>query len=414
MHVLQVNKFFFSNAGAETVFLGTRRLLQRSGHTVIDFAMHDERNLPSEYSDTFAPARYYERAGRGRAALARDALSSVYSFEARRALRRLLARARPDVAHLHNIYHQLTLSIVDELWTARVPVVLTIHDPKPVCPSYTLFTEGAPCRRCVNGSVLNAVVHRCVKGSRPASALAALETAIARRRRTYERVTTFIAPSRFMASVLAEGGVGSGRARVLPNFLDPPAPPATAPVERRDYLFVGRLEQTKGVRTLLRAFVEGPGEARLKVVGDGPLAPEVEKAARSGRVLALGPQPPGDVARLLDETSALIVPSIIEENCPMVVLEARAHRAPVLCSDRGGLPELVSDGVDGLVFPAGDAAALRRCVQHVEDDPRRAGEFAERGYDRLVREHSSRRYYERLVAVYEEAIQTAPSMYAAG
>ena len=123
--VLLINKFFRPGAGAETSFLQTRRLLQDRGHDVIDFAMRDDANLPSPYAAFFAPSRSYaadtplvKRAG--------DALSSVYSTAARRALARLLDAHRPDVAHLHNIYHQLTLSIVDELAKRRIPIVLTI------------------------------------------------------------------------------------------------------------------------------------------------------------------------------------------------------------------------------------------------------------------------------------------------
>ena len=129
--------------------------------------MEDERNSPSAHAQYFAPARSYDDEDeRGALARARDALSAVYSRSARRALGRLLDHERPDVAHLHTVYHQLTMSIVDELAARDIPMVQTVHDWKMACPAYTLFTEGAPCRRCVTGSVMNAVEHRCVKGSR--------------------------------------------------------------------------------------------------------------------------------------------------------------------------------------------------------------------------------------------------------
>ncbi len=118
--VLLVNKFFRPGAGAETSFLHTRRLLQERGHDVIDFAMRDDANCPSPYATYFAPQRSYgnDVPRRERAA---HALSSVYSPSARRAMAHLLDAHRPDVAHLHNVYHQLTLSIVDELASRRVP-----------------------------------------------------------------------------------------------------------------------------------------------------------------------------------------------------------------------------------------------------------------------------------------------------
>ena len=151
VRVLLVNKFFHPRAGAETSFLQTRRLLVERGHDVIDFAMQHDANLPSPYEAFFAPRRSYDTDGRA-AKRAVDAASSVYSVTARRALSRLLDAYRPDVAHLHNIYHQLTLSIVDELAKRRIPIVLTLHDWKIACPAYTLFTEGQPCRRCPTGN----------------------------------------------------------------------------------------------------------------------------------------------------------------------------------------------------------------------------------------------------------------------
>ena len=149
---------------------------------------------------------------------AAHALSSVYSPSARRAMARLLDAHRPDVAHLHNVYHQLTLSIVDELASRRVPIVLTMHDWKIACPAYTLFTEGDVCRRCPTGTVASAVRHRCVKSSVAASAIAAAEAVVARRRGSYEKVQRFIAPSRFAIGVAALAGVSEGQDQPHPEL----------------------------------------------------------------------------------------------------------------------------------------------------------------------------------------------------
>jgi glycogen(starch) synthase len=87
----------------------------------------------------------------------------------------------------------------------------------------------------------------------------------------------------------------------------------------------------------------------------------------------------------------------------MTVLEARSQRTPVICSDRGGLPELVTDGVDGLSFPAGDALALAERLRALTEQPAVAKELAERGLERLRSAHSKRRYYEGLLDAYSAA-----------
>jgi glycosyltransferase involved in cell wall biosynthesis len=398
VRVLLANKFFFPGAGSETVFFQTRALLQETGHEVIDFATHDDRNLPSPYESFFAPHRGYD------GARVRDAAASIYSIAARRALQRLIAHTGPpDVAHLHNVYHQLSLSIVDELLARRIPTVLTVHDSKPVCPSYSIFTEGAPCRRCVDGSVVNAVKHRCIRGSRPASAIAASEGALNRARRTYRRLDTLIVPSRFMAGVLERGGLGA-RVKVVPNFFEAPQEaPASERAARSHFLFVGRLDERKGVPVLLDAFRRYDGPARLRLIGSGPLEPEIRGLGPDSGIDLLGVQGEARVLEELAGALALIVPSTSEENCPMTVLEARSQRTPVVCSDRGGLPELVTDGVDGLLFPAGDANALAQRLDNVAGQPELAKELAERGLERLRSDHSKQRYYEGLLEAYTDA-----------
>jgi glycosyltransferase involved in cell wall biosynthesis len=407
VRILLVNKFFYPNAGAETVFFGTRGLLQEAGHEVIDFAMQSERNLDSPYSRWFAPERNYDRQG-SPLRQASDAAASIYSVAARRAIRDLITSHRPDVAHLHNIYHQLSLSIVDELSAAGVPTVLTLHDYKPVCPSYVLYTEKSPCRRCVKGSVVNSAVHRCVKGSLPASATAAIEAGVARARGTYRQIDRFIAPSQFMANVMTEGGFDSKSLRVIPNFLQAePTLPGTEASLRNGFLFVGRLEEVKGIRLLLESWRLGPPDVQLRILGTGPLQGLVEKEAEaSPNISYLGFQPEARVRSELDSALALLVPSLWEENCPMAILEARERNCAVIGADRGGIPELIEDGVDGLLFEAGDAGALSNAVLHLAADPSQATAMGTRGAQTAGRLLSAGRHYESLIEVYEEALDT--------
>jgi glycosyltransferase involved in cell wall biosynthesis len=404
MNVLLVNKFFYPRAGAETAFFHTRDLLLARGERVIDFAMEDQRNLPSAYASHFAAARSYD-AGGGRVRRISDALNAVYSVSARRSLGRLLDRERPDVAHLHNVYHQLTLSVVDELHARGIPIVQTLHDYKIACPSYNLFTDGAPCHRCPNGTVANAIVHRCIKGSIPASALAAVEAAAARRRRTYQRIAMYVAPSRFVASVAIEAGMPAERVRLLPYFL-PDDELAVDGAEAREpiFFFGGRLDVTKGVREMLAAFEVVPPPAVLRIAGWGPLEDEVAAAAaRNPRIEYLGACQRSEVLRQLGRSRAMLLPSIWEDNCPLVMLEARARSTPVIASDRGGPPEFVEDGRDGFVVDPTDRHLLADRIKTLADDEQRAAAFGRRGRERLLAGHRSDEHYARLMQVYQDA-----------
>jgi glycosyltransferase involved in cell wall biosynthesis len=408
MDILLVNKFLHQVGGAETSFLHTRDLLRRRGHHVIDFSMTHPGNLASDQTAYFAKQRSYAPGANPFRRIG-DAASAVYSFEARRALARLLDDYRPAVAHLHSVYHQLTLGVVDELFERDIPIVQTLHDYKIACPAYTLFTEGAPCRRCVGSTTLHAVKHRCIKGSAAASALAAVEMTLARRRGTFSRIQRFIAPSRFAASVALSAGAAPDRVTYLPYFIPSEEMVEPSGQEREATIFFGgRLEETKGVRQLLTAFEHVSPAATLRIAGWGPLEEVVvEAAARRSNVVFLGRLDRDTVRRELASASAMVLPSVWEDNCPLVMLEARARATPVIVSDRGGPPEFVEDGVDGFIVDPDDAQALARAMERLVFDPARAAAFGAKGRERLLQDHQEVSHYAGLMSIYEEAM-TAP------
>jgi glycosyltransferase involved in cell wall biosynthesis len=407
MRVLLVNKFLRPGAGAETVFLATRELLGDAGHEVIDFAMASPDNLPSREAPYFARERRYD-AERGLVRRAGDAGAAIYSPAARRAIRRLVRDRRPDVAHLHNVYHQLTLSIVDELVALRVPVVMTLHDYKLVCPAYTLYTDGAPCRRCVGRAPVHVVAHRCIKGSVAASAIGAVEALATRARGTYRKLDALIAPSRFIAG-LAATEVPAERVHVIPNFLPrTPGPPhGPAPAREPVAVFAGRLDEVKGIRPLLAAFGGEPrSPLRLVVAGDGPLRELVASAAATNpRIEYVGRVSRPDLDRRLRRAAAVVVPSLWEENCPMIVLEARAAGAAVVCAASGGLPELVDHGRDGLLVDARDPHAIAGALELLHADDASRVRMVERGFERLGRDHAPEQHRRRLLEVYGAAVR---------
>jgi glycosyltransferase involved in cell wall biosynthesis len=403
MRVLQVNKFLYGGAGAETVMFRTADLLRSHGHDVSFFAMQDPRNIACSESEYFPAGRYYGTE-HGFVQRARAAGSSVYSMQARKALRRLLHARRPEVAHLHNVYHQLTLSVVDELVAHEIPIVMTLHDYKPVCPSYVLYTEHQPCHRCVASHPGHAIVHRCIKGSRAASAVGAAEALLARIRRSYQQIDAFIAPSRYLAEVMIQGGLPSNRMHVIPNFVadeqfrqDPAREDAGVPM----VLFVGRLEEVKGIRVLLAAARAVAPEVEFVIVGHGPLEDEVLQAEQDGVVKYVGRADWNVISGLMDRARALVVPSLWEENCPMVVLESGARGCPVIASDRGGLAELVNHEEDGLLTSPGDSDQLAVSIQRLARDTGLCEHLSERRWARARASNTATAHLGPLLALYK-------------
>jgi glycosyltransferase involved in cell wall biosynthesis len=408
MRILQIHKFFYPHAGSETALFNTRELLTTRGHEVIDFAMEHPDNVASPYADYFTPRRDYTDTTRSLPSRARDALSSVYSVKARHKLRRLLDDVPPDIAHMHLIYHQLTLSIVDELARRAIPTVLTMHDYKMGCPAYVLYRDGAPCDLCTTGPVENAFLHRCVKGSLAGSLLAAIEARTARMRGSYRKIDAHIAPSAFAGRVAIATGLDPDTVHVLPNFL--PEEELREPVEALDeeprFFFAGRLQEVKGIRDMLSAYAgDDPGLGTLVLAGaGGELEGEVIAAAeRAPNVEYLGRLSRAQVLSQLRRSRAVLMPSRWHENNPMSLLEARAVGVPVICTDMGGLPEMVEHGVDGIVVPSAQPCALSDAIRQLSKDRRLAQEMGLRGHERLLRDNAPDVHYDGLMAVYESA-----------
>ena len=410
MKVLQVNKFHYRRGGAETVYFATTDLLRARGHEVVHFSMQDPRNEPSPCEKYFVSNVELREEQGGIVGTLAAAGRILYSREAEQKIEALLDAERPDVAHLHNIYHQISPSILRALKRRRVPVVMTLHDYKIICPAYTLYTQGDVCDRCRGGRYYNAVRYSCVKDSRAKSALCATEAYVHAGMGIYRRnVKLFVAPSHFMARKVIEFGTDPRRVTYVPNFIDV-APCAPPPTGERYFLFAGRLEKVKGVTTLLRAMSaeSAAGGVQLLIAGDGEERPALEARARqegAANVRFLGQLPPHELAPLLAGAMFVAVPSEWHENAPLSVLEAAAHAKAVIASDLGGLPELVRHGETGLIVRAGDAAALRAAIQELAADSARTAVMGQNARALVEREFSPDNHYRALMSVYERAMR---------
>ena len=385
MRVLLVgNHWTEGPGGAETMLVLTAGLLRAAGHEVVPFAVAEERTLPTPVRPLLPAA-----AGSGSRTRFGEAWAGTWSPRAYRALVQVVDEVRPDVAHVHHVFERLTVSVLDALQRRGVPTVMTLHDYKPVCPNFRLFTDGAPCTRCLSGRYVNVVRHRCLEGSRWRSVAAAADAYASRARGVYERVDRFLAPSAFLRDRVVEGGLPAERVQVLPNpvvaaaSLRPsaPGPPVV--------LYASRLVAVKGVDTLLDAAARLPAGVRVRLAGSGRL----ERAVRSRVAVeglpvdVLGPLPPERVAAELRAAAVAVLPALWWENCPMAVLEAAAHGVPVVASAVGGVPELVDDGGTGLLVPPGDAAALAGALTRLLSDPAEADRLGRAGWARVRSRH---------------------------
>jgi glycosyltransferase involved in cell wall biosynthesis len=353
LKILIANKFFFRNGGSETVMFQERDYLLGAGHEVVDFSMQDERNFPSQNSAFFVNPQDY-RSGAGKLGKLKSALSLIHSTEAVKRISALISETRPDLVHCHNIYHQLTPSIIGAAKKQGVPVMLTLHDYKPVCPTYNRLRDGEPCSDCLDGDFTHVLRNRCADGLLGKSALLYAEAVVQRLMGNYENVDAFIAPSRYMQQSIAHR-VPDSRVKLLYNGIDTNEVRGSG-ADDGYVLFLGRLVREKGVETLLKAHANSTAGWRLVVAGTGPLTDHLKLQYNPS--ILVGYLAGDALKEMIDRAAVVVVPSEWYENCPMSVLEAMAYGKPVVGSRMGGIPELVEDGKTGFLFDAGNVNEL--------------------------------------------------------
>jgi glycosyltransferase involved in cell wall biosynthesis len=407
MRILHVNKFLYRRGGAEAYMQDVSALQTAAGHDVAFFGMSHPLNPPLEHADTFPELVQLDPPPPSIAGKFGAAARMFHAPGARHGLDRILETFRPDIVHLHNVYHQLPPSILGALASRAIPSVMTLHDYKLVCPTYLFLDHGEVCEACLGGHFRHAVLRRCKNDSVLESALCALETSFHRATRAYSPVTLFVCPSRFLARKVVEAGVFPERVRHLNGFVDVDRiTPKAAPGD--NVVFASRLSLEKGLDVLIEAVARlGPG-VHLDVAGEGPERQSAEDLAARiapGQVRFLGRLPKQEVLDLVAGAGVVVVPSRCYENQPLGVLEAFACGAPVVASDHGGIAELVDPGVDGLLFPPGDPSALASAVRALLVDPGAGLRLGRAGREKVARRFTPATHLASLHSLYQEAIE---------
>ena len=404
MRVLLAHKTFHVTGGGDLFFLETGRVLKERGHEVAWFSTASPLNVPCDDPAVFVDPPDYV----GGSALRRSARlpGMIYSLEAERRFAALLADFRPDVVHAFAFQTHLTPSILRAAKRAGVPVVVSCNDYKHVCPNYKLYHHGRVCTECRGRRFHRAVANRCCKDSLSFSAASAAEAYVHRTLRVYERdVDRYLFASRFMARVTA--WFWPERPLRWSLVRNPFAAAGPAAGKRgRHVLYFGRLVEEKGVDVLLRAAAAVPG-LPLRVVGDGPLLGELTAQAQAlglRDTRFVGPKWGAELDEYLDEARFVVVPSLWHENLPYVVLQAFAAGKAVVGSDRGGIPELVEDGVRGSIYPAHDDEALAAALRARWDDEAGTAAMGEEAARYVAAEFSDDRFYASLMAAYEAVV----------
>ena len=302
-------------------------------------------------------------------------------------LRRAIQQHQPDIIHIHNLHYAIGPIAIRIAKRQGIPVVMTLHNYRLLCPSATLFHDGKLFTESLHSRFPWAAVRLGVHSHSVVKTFwLALTVWLHKKIGTWRMVDRYFTLTDFARQLFIESSLGVPAERFVtkPNFVVDR--PRVEKSREGHFLFIGRLTHEKGIAVLLEAFAGT--DCELRIVGDGPLRDKVIETCRShANITYLGVLDRASVDRQLAVCSALVFPSIWYEGMPMTLVEAFASGTPVIASDLGAMQAMVHDGKNGWLFPAGDASALRQKATSWQDaDPtykKRIGAEARREYERL-------------------------------
>ena len=345
MKVLVCHNFYQQPGGEDQVFADETALLESHGHAVVRHTVHNDAV-----------------AGTGKLALLGK---TIWNTGAAREIGEIVRRERAEVVHFHNTFPLISPAAYYAARSAGAAVVQTLHNYRLLCPGAMLMRDGAVCEKCLGHAPIPAVIHKCYRGSRGASAATAAMLLSHRVIGTYrDRVDAYVALTEFGRQKFIAGGLPADRIVVKPNFVSPD--PGVGDGTGGYAVYVGRLAEGKGLETLIEAWTRHAPGLPLKVLGDGPLAETVKSAG--GAVEWLGRRPLAEVYDAIGAAAVLVMPSVWYEGLPKTLIESFAKGTPVIASNLGALAESVTHGRTGLHFRPGDAADLARQVRRAGDN----------------------------------------------
>lgn len=402
MNILQINKFFHVCDGTSRYFFNVSDLLLKHEHKVLYFSMHHALNKTYNLSKYFISNVSY----RENIFINTFKIFSrmFYSFEARNQIKRLLDTVNIDVAHIHSIYHHISPSILLELKKRRIPIVMTVHDYHLIASNYLLFHNNQICEITKPSRYYKAIIHKCVKNSYIASFAEVMEKYLFNWDKTL--VDFFIVPSEFVKKKILEYHFPREKIVVLPHFID--SSRYRPNYKNQEYiLYFGRLYSEKGLDTLLKV-IRSLSSISFKIVGQGPEEKKIKDFIgeyRIGNIELLGYQDENRLISLISNSLFTILPSKWYEGFGLTILESYTCGKPIVASRIGGIPEVVEDGITGLLFEPGNLEDCISKIQKLWNNPGLVKEMGRNARSYAQTKFSPEAHYRGLMRIYQKAIK---------
>ena len=403
MKILLVNKFHYLKGGCEKYYFELGDLLKQHGHEIAFFSMKSDKNVKTNEKEYFVDEIDLNNGSKLKA------LDVIYSKKNKRKMLQVIEDFKPDVIHLNNFQRQLSESIVEAANKKKVPVVFTAHDVQAICPAITMLdSKKQICELCKNGKYLNCIKKKCVKDSLLKSMLAAFEGKYYRVKKVYnKKISWIVVPSNFYKQKMIEDGIEEKHITAIHNFVD--LDEYNLELQDEGFaLYIGRLSKEKGILNLIEAFSSIEGR-KLFIAGDGPEKQRIENIIKErhieNRIVLLGYLKQEKVKEYICKARFVVVPSIWYENCPYSVMETLAIGKPVIGANIAGIPELVNDKINGLLYKYDSISELEAKMKILYENPKLAKQYGENAKKIATDDYDKEKYYSKIMDIYNKVLK---------
>jgi len=364
MKVLLVHNDYGKYSGEEAVVDRMAAMLSGLGHEVAELRM------------TTAGAR------ESITGKIRGFVSGIYCPSGVKAMRDTLKREKPDVVNVHNLYPFISPAALRECKKAGVPVIMTIHNFRLICPTGLFMRDGRPCEHCLEkDNEWGCVKYNCEQSMLKSVGYAA-RNAVARINRHYKDcVDYFACITDFQRLKLAQAGFDTKKLILIPNAVEV-TNETESPIG--DYVgFCGRLSREKGIDMIIEV-ARRHHEIPFRVAGE---CREPEQIANlPSNVILMGYMNGQSLIDFYQNSRFMVMASRWYEGFPMAILEAAQHYKPTIGPNHGGFTEIIGndDNAIGKLFKPNDIDALEQAVVAMWNTPDECQILGSKAHDKLV------------------------------
>lgn len=385
MKILIIHNKYGKFSGEEAVVETKIALLKANGHEVLTYIRSSEEieNMPLGKVRAF--------------------FTGIQNSKVIREVTDFIRLNSPDIVHIHNLYPIISPGILPEIKKFGIPVVMTVHNYRLVCPNGLFFTRGKVCESCTGLlKEWNCIRFNCEESYFKSVGYAA-RNFWARTTRAYlDYVDAFLCLTEFQKAKLIEYGFKREKCFVIPNIYAPELNIVENSKPEPSYVaYAGRFSEEKGIGLLLDAAQKLP-HINFRLAGNY-LNNYMDNFTIPENVYLCGMLKGEDLREFYKNAKFFVLTSIWYEGFPMVLLEAMAFKLPIIAPNFAGFPEIVEND-NGLLYELGNVDSLANSIQTLWMNDRKCSELGEKGFFKVKEKYQSDTYYEALFSVYKNLL----------